>query len=223
MAVVPTEAVFDASKAALNLGSKCIPSLVKAIFTSAKEIRETVKRIKDCDDQCLRLSKRIDRLSNFLQKQQFLDTFNEPIEQALQDFDDFLKKSLKTDEEDKTNQESIFESGIWKYRRGFDELWQDSYYCSLIFNRHTRTLAGCGQDNIGYFTMVGTFTERIRTIQMNLSYMDEQSDINNEETIQLIYDNDRKIFCGTFHSRDVTTQEAYESSSMFEMSIDDAW
>ncbi|CAF4131470.1 unnamed protein product, partial [Rotaria sp. Silwood1] len=41
MAVVPTEFVFDASKAALNVGAKCVPSLITAIFKSAKEIRET--------------------------------------------------------------------------------------------------------------------------------------------------------------------------------------
>ncbi|CAF1349965.1 unnamed protein product [Rotaria sordida] len=282
MAAVATEAVFDVSKVALNLGSKCVPSLVKAIFTSAKEIRETVRRINNCDEQCVRLSKRIDRLSDVLQKQQFPDTINESIEQALQDFEDFLEKCLvfiskyrkagvfkrawndkeylakfkelhdefnqhtgditfcinladklldknrhnddhqsnsndiqdpikvehnenikinppsplteqKIDEkEKKTSQESIFDSGIWKYRRGVDEQWQDSYYCNLIFNRDTRAL-------------------------------DEQSDIINEETIRLIYDKDRKIFCGMMYPREATTQEAYESSRLFEISIDDPW
>ncbi|CAF1482118.1 unnamed protein product [Rotaria sordida] len=224
MAAVATEAVFDVSKVALNLGSKCVPSLVKAIFTSAKEIRETVRRINNCDEQCVRLSKRIDRLSDVLQKQQFPDTINESIEQALQDFEDFLEKCLKIDEkEKKTSQESIFDSGIWKYRRGVDEQWQDSYYCNLIFNRDTRALVGCGEDNFGYFTISGTFTERIRTIQMDLSYIDEQSDIINEETIRLIYDKDRKIFCGMMYPREATTQEAYESSRLFEISIDDPW
>ncbi|CAF3928906.1 unnamed protein product [Rotaria sordida] len=146
MAAVATEAVFDVSKVALNLGSKCVPSLVKAIFTSAKEIRETVRRINNCDEQCVRLSKRIDRLSDVLQKQQFPDTINESIEQALQDFEDFLEKCL-----------------------------------------------------------------------------DEQSDIINEETIRLIYDKDRKIFCGMMYPREATTQEAYESSRLFEISIDDPW
>ncbi|CAF4442351.1 unnamed protein product [Rotaria sp. Silwood2] len=176
MAVVPTEAVFDASKAALNLGSKCIPSLVKAIFTSAKEIRETVKRIKDCDDQCLRLSKRIDRLSNFLQQQQFLDTFNEPIEQALQDFDDFLQKSL------------VY---ISKYMTAgvFKRAWNDKEYLAKFkelhdeFNQHTGDISFC-------IMLAGKLSNKTRhndDSQSNSNGIQDQTKVKHDESNQTTF------------------------------------
>ncbi|CAF3981275.1 unnamed protein product [Rotaria sordida] len=235
MAAVATEAVFDVSKVALNLGSKCVPSLVKAIFTSAKEIRETVRRINNCDEQCVRLSKRIDRLSDVLQKQQFPDTINESIEQALQDFEDFLEKCL------------VF---ISKYRKAgvFKRAWNDKEYLAKFkelhdeFNQHTGDITFCinlagklldkNRHNDDHQSNSNDIQDPIQVehnenIKINppspLTEQDEQSDIINEETIRLIYDKDRKIFCGMMYPREATTQEAYESSRLFEISIDDPW
>ncbi len=112
-----------------------------------------------------------------------------------------------------------FQSGVWLSRYFQYETWHGPYSFPLSFYSQSKKIKGSGSDDVGIFTIDGTFSTE--TNQMNLikTYQietgDRKQNLGHQVTIQLTWNAQSRQFEGKWHVRIST----YEDKGEFQLKL----
>ncbi|CAF3346232.1 unnamed protein product [Rotaria socialis] len=115
--------------------------------------------------------------------------------------------------------ENIFVSGLWLYRYYQYNQWFGPFQQQIVFNPMTKTLNGCGVDNVGQYLLNGSFSVETGQLEMMQHYQigtgNPNFNIGHKDAIQLTWNASRKLFEGMGYSQ---SGGNYVPGSIIEMS-----
>jgi hypothetical protein len=112
---------------------------------------------------------------------------------------------------------TLFKSGIWSSRYLQFGLWHDFHLSVLLFDPQSFKITGSGSDNIGMFTIDGTYSPKTRRIGMIKAYQlgtgNRLDKFDYQMIIQLIWNSETRQFEGKWY---VQTKK-YRGENKFEL------
>lgn len=98
---------------------------------------------------------------------------------------------------------NIFASGIWFGRYFQYGTWHGPHQMSLSFDNRSMKVTGSGWDNVGSFTIAGTYSEQTRRIGLKKYYRastgNKRENSGHKVVIQLVYNAHTNQFEGTWY------------------------
>jgi hypothetical protein len=112
---------------------------------------------------------------------------------------------------------TLFKSGIWSSRYFQFGMWHDFHHFTLLFNPQTSKISGSGSDNIGIFSMDGTYSLKTKRIGMIKTYqLGTGKRLDNsgyQMIIQVIWNSETRQFEGKWYVR----TKKYRGENKFEL------
>ena len=107
-----------------------------------------------------------------------------------------------------------FQSGIWSSRYFQYEQWQKSYKILLSFDSESTKVTGSGSDEIGTFTIDGSFSMKTNRLGLTKTYQPNTGNplenFGHQITIQLIWYSDSHQFQGKWYLNGSHEQGQFE-------------
>jgi hypothetical protein len=95
---------------------------------------------------------------------------------------------------------NIFVNGIWSQRYSKDGVWHGPFKQKITFNSNTNTFKGQGENDVGQFTVSGTFSKHTNQIDINQLYKygtgNPQLNIGHQCRFQLTWNKGKRVFEG---------------------------
>lgn len=114
----------------------------------------------------------------------------------------FVKCAKKRHRQNALN-ESLFSSGIWSSRYYQYEKWHDRHELSLSFQEEQNLVTGSGTDDVGSFTIVGTYSTRTLRMGLKKTYRagtgNRMENLGHTVTIQLKWNSNTNQFEGKWY------------------------
>ncbi len=120
----------------------------------------------------------------------------------------------------KTFEVSVFRSGIWSNRYFQYGKWHGPHRFLLSFDSQSMRVVGSGSDDIGAFTIDGTYSIQTRRLYLTKKYQPDTGDrsktLGHQVIIQLVWNTQHNQFEGTWYVQ----TGAYHSENKFQLKFD---
>ncbi|CAF2519169.1 unnamed protein product [Rotaria sp. Silwood2] len=132
----------------------------------------------------------------------------------------FVQKETNQNYELEKSDINIFKSGYWKSQYFQYGNWHGSHRFSLTFNDLSMNITGSGSDDVGTFTIHGTYSVKTRRIGLTKTYKkgtgNPSQNLGHQVTIQLTWNAQNNQFEGKWY---VQTSKYY-GENKFELKFD---
>jgi hypothetical protein len=122
--------------------------------------------------------------------------------------------------EQKVNDVTLFQSGIWLARYLQYDEWHGPHQFSLVFDHQSMKVRGSGSDDIGIFKIRGIYSNKTNEISLTKRYQpntdDPSENFEHTVSIELTWNEDSEQFEGKWY---VETSE-YHGQNAFELIFD---
>jgi hypothetical protein len=129
----------------------------------------------------------------------------------------FVNTTTHTNNKQNLYDITLFKSGFWSSRYLQYGIWQGPHRFTLLFDPQTMTVTGSGSDNVGIFTIDGTFS--ITTARIGLTKIYQSGPNNRSENsrhqviIQLTWNSTNRQFEGKWYMK----TNRYRGENKFEL------
>ncbi|CAF3356975.1 unnamed protein product [Rotaria sp. Silwood2] len=121
------------------------------------------------------------------------------------------------------NELAYFKSGYWMSRYHQYGRWHGPHKMSLMFDQYTSRVTGHGYDDVGPFTVSGTFSVENQQIVLNKSYQPDAGDLKENfghtVTIELTWNQNNAQFEGKWHME----TNSYRVKDKFQLKLGESW
>lgn len=122
---------------------------------------------------------------------------------------------------DQTYEKDHFENGTWSSQYQQYNTWHGPHQCSLTFDRGTNQIAGAGHDDVGQFTVDGTFSIETHRMALTKTYQlgtgNRAENSGHQVTLQLTWNSTTNQFEGKWY---VQTNK-YQGDGDFQLKFKD--
>jgi hypothetical protein len=131
----------------------------------------------------------------------------------------FVRLALSNQLSQEPHDISAFQSGIWSSRYFQYGKWHGPYQFSLSFDPQSQKVTGSGSDDVGTFTIDGTYSMKTHRIGLTKTYQagtgNRSENLGHQVTIQLTWNAQNNQFQGKWY---VQTNK-YHGEDKFELSF----